>query len=377
MVTEKTREQLNRELTKGDPWSNLEEFVKEHQALLLDGNYATKELEFEDGKLVIDGVRFEISNLGWRSMCGRMARVGNRKPPADYICKLPKNLQNHIMHYHFSEIPDRRHFIRAKASDTGPYIRAWLSESYQRGRFDNIDFVDIILSEFKNKMPGFRPVAYDVGKAIFSVKTLSDAYIVDPVKAELNVGILFSDSEVGAGSVVIRPFVRKPKGGDLFILQDFFRRKHMGAKKYKDKNGKTVVLTTEALKNGVDTDKLSIAVGIKDHISEMVKSYTDDIKETEKAILRFYEAELPIKSWSEEDLSDFFDWLWKRMSTAGLPKKLVKESVTKMAEYDMKNVWGLFNAMTELATDEDTQEGRLDTEVKIAKAVRHLHSLLK
>lgn len=360
-----------------DPWAKLEKFVQDHQLLLLDGNYATSDVEFEDGKILVDGVKYSLSTLGWRTMCGRMAPVGNRKPPADYISRLPDHLQNSIMRWHFKQIPDVRHFVRAKASDTGPYVRAWLSESYQRGRFDNADFVNIILSEFKDKMPGFKPILWDVGERIFHVKALSDAYITDPVKAQLQIGVLFSDSEVGAGSVVIRPFVRKPKGGDLFILHDFFRRKHMGAKTYKDGKGNVVNLDTAALQNGVDTDKLRITKDINEHIAAMVSSYTDDIKETEKKILRFYETELPINSWAEEDMAEFFEWIWKRLSNAGLPKTMVRQAVVKLADYDMKNVWGMFNALTELAADEETREGRLDVEVKVAKAMQHLLSLSK
>jgi hypothetical protein len=130
---------------RSDPWEALESFVEDHKSLLLDGNYATKEMTFQDGHIYIDGAQYSISNLGWRTMCGRMATIAGRKPPADYIKNLPPKLQNRIMEYHFSEIPTKRHFVRSKASENGPYIRAWLSEFYQRGRFDNADFVDIIL----------------------------------------------------------------------------------------------------------------------------------------------------------------------------------------------------------------------------------------
>lgn len=150
----------------------------------------------------------------------------------------------------------------------------------------------------------------------------------------------------------------------------------MGAKTYKDKNGNVVVLDTAALQNGVDTDKLRITKDINEHIASMVNSYTDDIKETEKAILRFYDTELPIESWAEDDMITFFNWVWKRLSNAGLPKAMVKRAVVKLADYDMKNLWGLFNALTELASEEETAEGRLDAEVKVAKAVQHLHALL-
>jgi hypothetical protein len=353
------------------------EYINEHQMLLLDHNVATEDMKFRNGSLIIDDVNYRLSNMGWSSLCGRMDPVGPRKPPAQYIRHLPGDLQNQIMAYHFGIIPKRRHFVRAKAHDDGPFIRAVLSETYQRGRFDNADFMEIINTKFRETMPGFRPVVWHMGERVFHVKTLSDAFIQDPVKATLRIGVTFSDSEVGSGSVVIRPFVRREGAlTDLFILGEAFRRKHTGATKYKDAKGNLVVLDSEALKAGVKTDRLRITRDIHSYIDKMLQEKDKTIEETEKAILRYYSTPIPIEKWDQESLDTFFEWLWKRTGSAGLPKGTIKAAVDKLPEYDMKNVWGVFCALCEVSQFTD-REQQLEDEMRAAKVANHLWSLLR
>jgi hypothetical protein len=360
-----------------DPWEKLSEYLTEHQMLLLDDNVAIEDMKFENGKIIVDDVHYKLSNLGWSTLCSRMEPIGTRKPPAQYIRFLPHHLQNDIMRWHFAQVPKKRNFMRAKAADDGPFIRAFLSETYQRGRFDNYDFMEIMNTKFREVMPGFRPVSWYMGERVFHVKTLSDAFIEDPVKSTLRVGVTFADSEVGAGSVLIRPFVRREgTGTDLFVLGEAFRRKHTGATKFKDKSGNLVVLDTEALKNGVKSDKLRITRDITDYIDKMLDGKDSTLEETQEAILRYYETDLPIKSWQDEDLLIFFEWLWKRAGSAGLPKGTIKAAVFKLPDYDMKNVWGLFCALCEISQDTD-REQQLEYEMRAAKLAKHLWSLLR
>lgn len=360
-------------------WEELKDFIEEHKALLLDYNIATKDMQFKDGKVIYDDVRYKLFDLGWRSMCGRMDPVHlSKRPPADYIRYLPMDLQEKLMAYHFAQCPEKRHFLRCKASDEGPFIRAFLSETYQRGRFDYADFVDVVLNDFRANMPGFRPVVYDVGELIFHVKTLSDVVILDPVQSSLRVGIMFSDSEVGAGSVVIRPFVRQEKKGhDLFILSEAFRRKHSGARRYRDRSGNLVLLDTATLQNGgVSTDKLRITKDIKAHIAQLVQDHQTQVEEAKTLILKYYNTSLPIEDWSAGNLEELFKWVWKRCSAVGLAKGHVEAAVKKLEEYDMPNVWGLFNALCEVA-QHPVKEQQLDQEVKASKVAAHLYTILK
>ena len=108
----------------------------------------------------------------------------------------------------------------------------------------------------------------------------------------------------------------------------------------------------------------------------MLEGKDSTLQETQEAILRYYETELPINSWSDEDLNTFFEWLWKRSGSAGLPKGTIKAAVWKLPDYDMKNVWGLFNALCEVSQNTD-REQRLEYEMKAAKLAKHLWSLLR
>jgi len=360
-------------------WNGLKQFIDEHQALLLDYNVSTEEMRFEDGEIVFDDIRYRLSDQGWRSLCSRMKKnAGGKKPPSDYIRYLPMELQEQVMMHHFKECPNKRHFMRCKASDNGPFIRAFLSETYQRGRFDYADFVDLVFDDFREKMPGFVPASYSVGETIFQLKAMSDAVIPDPVKADLRVGILFSDSEVGCGTVVIRPFARRMNSGhDMFILQDAFRRRHSGPRRYRDKKGNLVMLNTETLKNGVSTDKLRISKDIKAHIEQLVEDHQTQIEEAKKLVFAYYDTALPIEGWGDDEKEQLSEWIWKRSPLASvLGKKYLKDAVDKTEEYDMPNVWGLFNALCEMAENVD-KEKQLDNEVTASRLASHLYSILK
>jgi ribosomal protein L17 len=260
--------------------------------------------------------------------------------------------------------------MRAKDSTDGPFIRAFLSETYQRGRFDYSDFVDIVLSDFRQKMPGFKPVSYNVGEKVFFIKALSDVVIPDPVSASMKVGLLFSDSEVGAGCVVIRPFVRR-KGVDLFILSEGFKRKHTGARKQLGVN-----LTTDVLKGGVQTDKLRISKNIREHIDKLVTTHTSDTATAKALILKYYDTELPIEDWTKESKDNLFKWLWKRCGASGLSMGHIKASIEKLEDYNMANLWGLFNALCEVA-QQTLLEQQLEQEIAASKVVAHLYAILK
>jgi hypothetical protein len=356
-----------------DPWQKLEDYIEDHKLLLIDKNVCTKELEFKNGKILYDSVSYDISDLGWRSVCSRMnpPKGGKKKPPADYIRYLPMEMQEEIMAYHFKQIPKRRHFMRAKASDSGPFVRAFLSETYQRGRFDYSDYVGIVLNEFREKMPGFTPKSYHVGERIFHIKALSDVVITDPMGADLRVGMLFSDSEVGAGCVVIRPFVRMAgRYNDLFITSEGFRRKHTGARKQLG-----MLLTTDVLQGGVDTDKLRISRDIKDHIDTLVASHQTTTTASKSLILEYYDTVLPIEAWDEDSKETFFRWLWKRRGATALSKGHIKAAVAKMEDYDMANLWGLFNALCEVAQETDPEQ-RLEQEIAASRMISHLHAIL-
>ena len=369
--------QLSLVSEKPDPWAKLRGFIDEHQALLLDHNVATEDLQFEDGKIIYDEVRYDLFDLGWSTMCGRMEPVfGSRRPPAFYIRHLPMELQEKLVRHHFSECPEKRHFLRCKASDDGPFIRAFLSETYQRGRFDYVDFVDIVVKDFRERMEGFRPVAYDVGEKIFQLKTLSDIVIPDPVEASMHVGVSFVDSEVGAGSVIIRPFVRhKTRGHDMFILSDAFRRRHSGPRRRRDEDGNFIDLDTAALKRGVTTDKLRITKDIKAYIEQMNEEYKTKIEEARALIFAYYNTPLPIDDWEEASLEALFEQVYRHNGSLALPKTFLKAAIAKLPEYDMPNLWGLFNAMCEVSEDTD-KEVQLDREIKSSRLAQRLYRVL-
>jgi hypothetical protein len=374
-VTESGRES---EKEEKDPWEGPEEYIAEHELRLLDYNVPTKDLTFKDGEIIYDGRTYSLTSLAWRTMCARMRPVGPRKPPPEYIRRLPHNLQNDLMKYHFGLIPGRRHFLRAKTRDSGLYIRAFLSETYQLGRFDNADFMKIIMGDFRQKMPNFVPIHYAIGENIFYLKAMSDAYITDPLKAKLRIGVMFSDSEVGAGSVVIRPFVRDESAHrDFFILHEHFRRRHSGPRTYKDpKTGKTIKLTSEALAAGVETDRLRIAKDVQKYIDQMLAEKDQTHEQTQKMILRYYETELPLKSWDETDVKEFFGWCWERLSSSGLSKGVIMSAIEKLSDYGMTNLWGFFNALVQSLEDVEGEQ-KLDLEIQASKAAAKLYAMLK
>lgn len=156
-------------------------------------------------------------------LCGRL------EIPARYLRRLPSNLQAQLINHDLEKVENgnRRFMLRCK----GSMIRAFLTEKYSR--IDNREVLDIVSNLALQIDHQFREFYLDE-RGFWAKILLDDLRVWDPSHSstELKLGLLIGNSEVGARSISIEPFIyRYACTNDMVIQEDkALHQRHMHLK---------------------------------------------------------------------------------------------------------------------------------------------------
>ena len=171
-------------------------------------------------RLVVDGERFPITDI-----CHR--QIGDRTQiPAKYYDRMreeaPQLLGMNVNHW-FKNNHERR-LIRTLDGSA----RALLSDRYHR--IDNEHIAEVILPVLA-EVEGLKVVSCEITERRMYIKAVNERLQADvKVGDTVEAGVMITNSEVGAGAVVIAPLVHRLICLNGMVVNDHkFRRNHVGA----------------------------------------------------------------------------------------------------------------------------------------------------
>ena len=276
----------------------------------------------EDGTFMLPGqdgpvpVQSRPNDYAIGQLCGRL------EIPARYLRRLPHPLQAQLINHDLKKVEngDRRFMLRCK----GSMIRAFLTEKYSR--IDNREVLDIVSNLALQMDHQFREFYLDE-RGFWAKILINDLRTWDPSHEgkELKLGLLIGNSEVGARSISIEPFVYRYSCTNDMVIQEerSLHQRHMHLK-----TRELRMRVMEAVNNAIE--------GGDDALDRFSKSVEEEVDHPSAVIARLAK---------------------KR----GLSEKLRDQVKSSYEEEPNKSRFGIINAFTATARKLDG-DNRIDLE---------------
>lgn len=154
-----------------------------------------------------------LSDNAISQLCQRLAI------PVKYFKRLPPEMQSGLANFDLERIRDSHFLLRAKNST----VRAVLSDRYVT--YNNRAVIETVVTAIQTERLSVKNFVLE--DEIMFIKLVS-ADVADEV-LQLRIGVMISNSEVGAGQVKVEPFLfRKPCTNDLIVAEEVaFRHSHV------------------------------------------------------------------------------------------------------------------------------------------------------
>ena len=155
---------------------------------------------------------YSLSDLATGQMCQRLGI------PVGYYRRLPGEMKAQVANYDLRRLEDRSYLLRGKES----LIRGFLSTEYVA--YNNSQIAETVHALLGSAQVSVR--AFVLEETHMFLKIISEE-VVEPASG-LKGGVVISNSEVGAASILVEPFVfRLPCTNDLIVSQEkTFRHAH-------------------------------------------------------------------------------------------------------------------------------------------------------
>jgi hypothetical protein len=209
----------------GKSISELAAEIERQQSTKRDFIADTREVRIDDGRLVLrtggDETSYPVRQAAHRQIA---QRVGI---PAKYYDRLreeaPALLADNVNHW-FKEKPERR-MVRTLDGEA----RAFLSDRYQR--IDNAEVAEVTLPVLAD-VPGLNVVSTEITESKLYIKAVTDRVRAEvKVGDEVQAGVVISNSEIGAGALVVQPLIyRLVCLNGMVSNSGKLRRHHVGAR---------------------------------------------------------------------------------------------------------------------------------------------------
>jgi hypothetical protein len=195
-------------------WKSVAEKIVQDDQNKWDKRTLAEDLEVAQ---VEDGV-WPFSDLGISQFCGKLGI------PVRYFRRLPDNLKITLGNYELQRLKGTSFLVRGK----GDWIRAFLSDQYVA--YNNSEIVETVEKLLAKGDVSVKDFVLE--ETNMYLKIVSDE--IWDVESGIKAGIMIGNSEVGAASVSVEPFVfRKPCTNDLIVSwEKSFRHAHIHLTEY-------------------------------------------------------------------------------------------------------------------------------------------------
>ena len=302
----------------------------------------TRQIRFTgfDGQtpcLELDDDRFKINDI-----CHR--QIGDRTNiPAKYYDKMREEstalLAMNVNHW-FQNNHARR-MVRTLDGNA----RAFLSDRYQR--IDNEHVAEMVLPVLMDT-PGLRVVSTEITERRLYIKAVNERVRQDvKVNDTVEAGVMITNSEIGAGALVITPIIHRLVCLNGMVVNDGkFRRNHVGAQARTD-DAVYKMLSDETLKADDNAILLKARDVVKASLDEAMFSQT---VEKMKAATEGVQLEDPIKG------------VEKLAKTMNLHQSEQTSVLTELIKGGDLSRYGMLNAVTRMAQDVDSYDRSTELE---------------
>lgn len=166
------------------------------------------------------GLKYRMSPLACRQMAERIHL------PMNYFERcmtVAPQLLDENVNYWLSHVPEKR-MIRVLDGR----VRAVLSDRYRR--LDNLELLDVVLPEIKNKMPDAYIESMNVTETHLYIKVINQNTSAEIVPGDIvKSGFVLSNSEVGRGSIIVAPLVYRLVCKNGMVINELRNRQyHLG-----------------------------------------------------------------------------------------------------------------------------------------------------
>jgi len=166
------------------------------------------------------GLKYRMSQLASRQLAERI------HIPMNYyercMTSAPQLLDDNV-NYWFIHAPEKR-MIRVLDGK----VRAVLSDRYRM--LDNLELLDVILPEIKNKMPDAQIESMSVTETHLYIKVINQNISAEVVPGDIvQSGFVLSNSEVGRGSIIVAPLIYRLVCKNGMVVNELRNRQyHLG-----------------------------------------------------------------------------------------------------------------------------------------------------
>lgn len=286
-----------------------------------------------DGKLVIDKVPYSLSSWALNQLCVRL------KANYTYIAKCPPYLQSKNLNYWLKRVPeeDTKWLMRSMNVDGSRTIRGIMSEVYSE--FDNIEIIDIMQKVLEGTDGEIVLWHQDEANGGFHLRvafpnlTTQVGTLPDGSPDLLQVGIHFSNSEVGKRSITVAPLVYRLVCTNGLMRWDVegevFKQRHIHLNR-DEIYGKVADATAKALGQGDDlirkfAESKKVLIGNPMEVIERLTGHNNSFyfsKKTIELIKTNYALE---KTGDEDTLFDLVNSLTRTAQSLDADRRVTLE----------------------------------------------------
>jgi hypothetical protein len=301
----------------------------------------TRRLRFVDtGRLVLENVGEFVPT----PHCNR--QIANRVGiPSRYyermVQEAPSLLATNVNHW-FQKAPETR-MIRT-LSGSEPVARAFLSDRYRP--FDNAPLLNNVLPYLFDK--GFEIKSCELTPKRLYVQAVTPKIQAEVVGDVVQAGILLRNSEVGSGSFAVEPLIYTLRCTNGMVLPQSLRRRHIGRNRLGDMEEEDIVECLSDETRALE-DKAFWA-----KVRDVVAASVDETK--------FHEAVGRLATAKQITVPDVVKTVEEVTERYNLSEQQKDGILNHLAAGGDVSLYGLANAVTRTAQDQDDYEAAINLE---------------